>query len=210
MTYELPPLRFGWNDLEPYFTADMLKAHVATHQGFTDAVNTILRSHPELDGQTIERVMAGIPNLPEPLRTQVRAVAGGHGNHQFLWKIIGPPSAKTTPSGALAATIEETFGSFAGFVALFRDKALAFGGQGWAFLVLEAWDGEKLEVLTLPENDSVLPLRKPGVLICDLWDHARAPKYPDRASYLDAFFKVVDWSVCEARYQGFRDGSMRI
>jgi superoxide dismutase len=47
-------------------------------------------------------------------------------------------------------------------------------------------------------------------MVCDLWEHAREPNYADRASYLDAFFNVIDWSVCEARFKGFRDGSMKI
>lgn len=210
MTYELPPLRFGWHALEPYFSAEMLQRHVEIHRRYTDEINAILRQHPELDGQTIERVMLAVPQLPEPLREQVRLAAGGHGDHQFFWKIIGPPTAKTAPAGALAEAIERSFGSFAGFRDEFYRRALALDGQGWAFLVASAWGSDSVEIVTLPNNDSVLPLKKPGVMICDLWDHAREPKYASRAAYLDAFFKVIDWPVCAARFQGFVDGSMRV
>ncbi|HEY4983116.1 MAG TPA: Fe-Mn family superoxide dismutase [Pseudolabrys sp.] len=69
--------------------------------------------------------------------------------------------------------------------------------------------GHRHDLQTLAFNDSVLPLGKPGVLICDLWDHALEPKYgPNRQDYLDAFFNVIDWALCETRYVGFRDGTM--
>ena len=210
MTFELPPLRFGFHDLEPYFSADMLRRHVEIHQGYADGINRIVRENPELDGQTIERLMLTVPSLPEPLRERVRLQAGGHGNHQFLWKIIGPPNEKRAPVGDLAAAIERSFGSFAAFSDQFRSQAVAMPGQGWAFLVTAGWGSDQLEILILPNNDSVLPLKKPGVMVCDLWDHAREPTYADRAQYLDAFFNVIDWSVCEARFKGFRDGSMKI
>jgi Fe-Mn family superoxide dismutase len=211
MTYELPPLRFGFHELEPYFSAEMVRHHVEIHRGYTDGINSLLRENPALDGQIIERVMLGVPALPEPLRERVRLQAGGHGNHQFLWKIVGPPSTKKAPGGALAEHIERSFGSFDGFASRFRAQAMALSGQGWAFLVLDRWGSDQLEILTLQNNDSVLPLKKPGVMTCDLWDHAREPKYAgDREAYLDAFFNVIDWSVCEARFKGFRDGSMKI
>jgi Fe-Mn family superoxide dismutase len=210
MTYELPPLRFGFHALEPYFPETMVRRHFEIHQAYTDAINAILRENPALDGQTIERVMLAVPNLAEPLRERVRLQAGGHGNHQFLWKITGPPSGKRAPAGALAEAIERAFGSFAAFGDRFRRLALALPGQGWAFLVTAGWGSDSVEILTLPNNDSVLPLKKPGVMICDLWDHAREPKYAEREAYLDAFFNVIDWSVCEARFEGFRDGTMRI
>lgn len=208
--YELPPLRFGFNDLAPYFTEDMVRRHLDIHRGYVDGINRLLRELPALDGQTIERLMAGVPSMPEPLRARVQLQAGGHGNHQFLWKIIGPPAGPAAPAGPLAEQIERTFGSFAGFADRFRAQALAHDGPGWAFLVVDGWGSDRLEILTLPNNDSVLALKKPGVLICDLWDHAREPDYADREAYLDAFFQVIDWPVCQTRYLGFRDGSMKI
>ena len=210
MTYELPPLRFGFHELEPFFSEAMLRHHVEIHRGYTEGINALLRENPELDGQSIERVMLAVPGLPEPLRERVRLQSGGHGNHQFMWKIIGPPNAKRAPGGALAESIERTFGSFAGFAEDFRAKALALPGQGWAFLVTDGWGSDKVEILTLPNNDRVLPLKKPGVVVCDLWDHAREPKYAERGLYLDAYFNVIDWAVCEARFDGFVSGSMKI
>jgi Fe-Mn family superoxide dismutase len=210
MSYELPSLRFGYQELEPYFSEAMLRHHhLDIQRAYTDKINRILRVHPALDGQTIERLMRSLPSLPDDVREQVRLQGGGHANHQFLWKIIGPPG-KTAPSGPLAQDIERTFGSFARFKDRFIAAATALPGNGWAFLAVDRWGPGQLEILTLPGNDSVLPLGKPGVLICDLWDHAREPIYASRPDYLDAFFKVIDWTACETRFIGFRDGSMKI
>lgn len=210
MSYELPALRFGYGDLEPFFTEEMLRRHhLECNRSYTDAINRILHEHPTLDGQTIERLLRGLVDLPDAVRDDVCFQGGGHANHQFMWKVIGPPTHPAA-TGALALEIELTFGSFAAFKEKFIAAAMGHIGNGWAFLALDKWGPGALEILTLPDNDSVLPIGKPGILICDLWDHAREPKYIGRRDYLEAYFHVVDWSVCDMRYRGFRDGSMQI
>jgi Fe-Mn family superoxide dismutase len=208
MTYQLPPLRFAYHDLEPHFPAELIRRHVEIHhQGYTDGINAILRAHPELDGNSIEDLMRVVlPGLPEPLRAQVAHIGGGHADHQFFWKIIGP-SGNGAPKGDLAVALEQTFGSFQKFRDRFIEAALAHQGAGWAFLSMDRIGDGHLEILTLPNNGSVLPIGKPGIVICDLWEHAYESRYGDsRADYLEAFFRVIDWDVCGARIVGIREG----
>jgi len=88
---------------------------------------------------------------------------------------------------------------------------MAHLGSGWAFLAVSGLRTTELEILVLPGNDSVLPLHKPGVLICDLWEHAYDAAYPaDRAAYLDAIFHLIDWPVCADRFASFSAGVMTI
>jgi len=116
--------------------------------------------------------------------------------------VIGPPG--TRPAGALLAAIENQFGGFEAFRQQFTASALGLAASGWTFLVLDPRT-QGLQVLSLPDNGSVLPIGKAGLLICDLWEHAYYLKYKaDTAAYLEAFWSLVDWNVVGERYLAFR------
>lgn len=209
--YELPPLRFAADALAPHIDADMLRRHHDIHhRAYLERLNAALAPYPELQGRTIEELLRMMPGLPVETRAALEDVAGGYANHQFQWKVIGPQGGGQ-PDGALAEAIARSFGSFAAFRARFITAALAHVGSGWAFLAVPRLGTDALEILTLPNNASVLPIGKPGVLICDLWEHAYDAQYPAaRAAYLDAFFRVVDWPVCGERFDSFASGKMHI
>jgi Fe-Mn family superoxide dismutase len=206
MTYALPPLRFAYHDLEPHLSAaTVARHHDGIHRGYVEAINALLAERPECGRGVIEDVMRALADMPADLRERVRFEGGGHADHQFLWKILGP-TGNDGPRGALAAEIERHFGSFAAFRDRFTAAALALPTPGWAFLALDRPVSGGLAIVTLPWNDSVLPIAKPGVLICDLWDHAWEGDLPDRAAWLETFWKIVDWRVCEYRLDGLRKG----
>ena len=134
------------------------------------ALNSAIAPYPEYADTTIEQLLQKLDQVPENIRTRARNHGGGHANHQFFWKVIGLPKGGK-PRGALSAAIAESFGSFEVFQERFTDAATKHFGAGWAFLATDA-EKKKLEILTLPNQDSVLPLRKPGLLACDVWEHA--------------------------------------
>ena len=104
--YTLPPLRFGYDALEPAIDAETMRLHHDKHhRGYVDAVNTALAKHPEWLGKTIEDVLRHLPELPDDIREVVRNQGGGHANHQFFWKIL-TPDGPGKPSGDLAAAID--------------------------------------------------------------------------------------------------------
>ena len=205
--YDLPPLRFAYGDLAPVIDeAALRRHHLVLHKGYVDAVNAVLARRPEFLGKTIETLLRGLNDLPEDIRDDVREQGGGHADHQFFWKILSPP-AERRPAGPLAAAIDATYGSFEGFKARFEAAALAHEGQGWAFLSLLPKSGFALKILTLPDNGSVLsqPEPSPGLIICDLWDHASAP-FGDRAAWLRAYWSLVDWAYVGERFTGIHEG----
>lgn len=207
MGYDFIPLRFAYHDLEPYLKEDLLRRHHQIHhRTYTEAINRVLAFHPDLAALPIEDVLRSLPRQSEPLQQQIRTFGGGHANHQFQWKVIGPGGGKP-PVGALAALIERDFGSFDGFRQRFVEACLTQVGSGWGYLCLNRPNGDALEILTLPNNDSILPRAKPGILVCDLWEHAYCGQYDDRrADYLEAYFHVIDWQVCSQRLAGMRAG----
>lgn len=215
MAYDIPPLRFPMHALEPHVTQAALKHHhEVIHRGYLDALNALIAAHPEIDRETVEDLLRGIDEVPTALRQQAAHLAGGHANHQFLWKILGPQTCSSpdapvpmgspaSPVGGLATAIDAAYGSFDGFRSAFTEAALSLPTEGWAFLSLSEPRTGDLEIVVLPGNGSVLPIAKPGILICDLWDNMG---HPTRADWLDAFWHIVDWEVGEYRYQGLRDG----
>jgi Fe-Mn family superoxide dismutase len=207
--YSLNPLPYESADLVPAVPADWLQRHRDIHHGsYIRRVNTILQSYPQLQGRTVEELLRKIPEIPEQIRDELVFEAGGHADHQFLWKILGPAKQNNRAIGNLAAALTAHFGSFEDFCAQFERCALGLRGHGWAFLSRTAPQGkEMLEILALPGNGSVLPLGKPGILICDMWEHAYEREHgDDRAAWLKSFWQMVNWDECERRLEGLRQG----
>lgn len=147
--------------------------------------------------------------MPEAIRTAVQNNGGGHANHQFFWKILGP-NAGGWPKGVIADAIKKDFGSFERFQSLFTDAAAKHFGSGWAFLVVNP-STERLEIMSLPNQDSVLLHGKPGLLCCDVWEHAYYLKYRNRRpDYLHAWWNVVAWDIVDQRLEDIRAGKSQL
>ncbi len=206
MAYKLPPLRFAYDALEPYIDAETMELHHDKHhQTYVDSLNKVIEPYPQLADLAIDDLLRRLDQLPEAIRTDVRNHGGGHANHQFFWKILGP-NAGGSPKGAIGEALAKDFGSFARFQALFADAATKHFGSGWAFLVLDPSTG-RLEIMSLPNQDSVLLHGKFGLLCCDVWEHAYYLKYRNRRpDYLAAWWNVVAWDVVDQELHDFRAG----
>lgn len=209
--YSLPPLKFGYADLEPVIDeATMRLHHDKHHQAYVDGVNAALAKHPEWLGQTIEAVLGRLAEVPEDIRDAVRNQGGGHANHQFFWKIL-TPNAPAGPSGELATAIDRDFGSLTNFKTQFQEAGAKHFGSGWAFLVVDPKHDFKLKIVTLPNQDSVIGLGLPGLLACDLWEHAYYLKYNNRrADWLASWWGIVNWDYVGERLQGVREGRKQL
>ena len=207
--YTVPTLIFDAAALTPVIDAETMRLHHDVHhQAYVDGVNAALARHPALLGLTIEQVLRRLPDVPEDIRATVRNQGGGHANHQFFWKIL-TPHGRGRPTGDLLAAIERDFGSYEEFKAEVAAAGLRQFGSGWAFLVVRPKQDFRLEILTLPNQDSVLCQSEPapGLLACDLWEHAYYLTYRNRrADWLAAWWDVVNWEYIAERLQGVREG----
>jgi Fe-Mn family superoxide dismutase len=199
MTHKLPPLRFPYDALEPSIDAETMELHHDKHhQAYVDNLNKAIAPYPQLAELTTEDLLRRLEQVPDEIRAAVRNHGGGHVNHALFWDILGPKAGKA-PKGAIADAITKHFGSFARFQSLFTDAATTHFGSGWAFLVVNPGT-QALEILSLPNQDSVLLHGKPALLCCDVWEHAYYLKYRNRrADYLNAWWKVVAWDVVDER-----------
>ncbi len=208
--YVLPPLPYGYGALEPYIDEATLRLHHDKHhRAYVDKLNTAIAPYRRLHGLIIEDLLRRLDEVPDEIRQAVRDQGGGHAKHQFFWKVIGAPRG-SQPQGALAEALQRDFGGLEAFKEKFSAAAATVFGSGWAFLVINPAT-TKLEILTLPNQDSVLEHGRLGLLCCDVWEHAYYLRYQNRrADYLDAWWNVVAWDVVTRRLDNFYAGKQQL
>ena len=204
MAYELAPLPYAKDALEPHIDAQTMEIHHGKHHNaYVTNLNKAIAGNAALEAKSIDDLIRDLASVPDAIRGPVRNNGGGHWNHTFFWKLMGP-NAGGAPTGALAADITATFGGFDAFKEKFEAAGLGRFGSGWAWLVV---NGGKLEIVSTANQDnpimgkSIAGAEGAPVLGCDVWEHAYYLKYQNlRASYLKAFWNVVNWSVVSTAY----------
>jgi superoxide dismutase, Fe-Mn family len=204
MAYELPPLPYPKNALEPHIDAQTMEIHHDKHHGaYVTNVNKAIAGKAGLEGKSVEDLVRNLDALPADIRGAVRNNGGGHLNHSMFWNLLSP-KAGGAPSGKLGADIASTFGSFEAFKEKFEAAGLGRFGSGWAWLVVNQG---KLEIVSTANQDN--PIMGKGVsgaegtpvLGCDVWEHAYYLKYQNRrGDYLKAFWNVVNWAEVAKHY----------
>ena len=134
MAYELPKLPYAYDALEPHIDARTMEIHYTKHhQAYIDNLNKAIKG-TDLEKKTVEDLISDLNAVPENIRTVVRNNGGGHANHSFFWKIMGP-KAGGEPKGKLADDIKSAFGSFDQFKEKLSAAAVGRFGSGWAWLI---------------------------------------------------------------------------
>jgi Fe-Mn family superoxide dismutase len=201
MPYELPPLPYDYNALEPTIDEQTMRIHHDKHhQAYVDNVNKALEG-TEFADKPIEQILGTLDLIPEDKRTAVRNNGGGHANHTLFWSIMQPDGGGD-PSGALATAIADVFGDVEKLKEQINDSGVKRFGSGWTWLV---WDGTGLAVVSTPNQDSPLMNDDVPLLGIDVWEHAYYLKYQNRRpDYLGAWWNVVSWDEVGRRYDEAR------
>lgn len=191
MAFELAPLPYPTNALEPHIDARTMEIHHGKHhQAYVTNLNNAIKDTP-LASASIEDLVKNAGKHPVAVRNN----GGGHWNHTFFWNIM-KKNENGKPSGALAQDIDATFGSFDKFKEEFTKAGTGRFGSGWAWLIVN--DAGKLEVTSTPNQDNPLMdvAEKKGtpILGLDVWEHAYYLNYQNRRpDYIAAFWNVIDW-----------------
>lgn len=196
---ELPPLPYEKNALEPHISAETLSFHYGKHhKGYVDKANSMIEGTD----------LAGLELVP-----LIRKVAGDDGkkslfnnaaqvwNHDFYWRSMAPKGGGK-PSGALADSIAQDFGSFDKFKKAFKEAATGQFGSGYCWLVIGE-DG-KLKVYGTPNAETPIAQGKDvPLLTTDVWEHTYYLDYQNRRpDYVDAFLEnLVNWEFAEANFE---------
>jgi Fe-Mn family superoxide dismutase len=200
MAFEVPPLPYDYNALEPYIdTQTMQLHHDKHHAAYVNNLNAALQNAPQFAALPIEQLIQRLNEVPDTIRTAVRNNGGGHLNHSMFWQIM-TPNGGGQPSGELGNAINSTFGSFDQFKAAFNDAGVKRFGSGWAWLILDK--NGNLQITSTANQDSPLTDGNYPIMGNDVWEHAYYLKYQNRRpDYLNAWWNVANWNEIEKRYQ---------
>ena len=196
--FKLPELPYAHDALAPHIDARTMEIHhTKHHQAYINAANKALEARPDLRELSGEQLLARLSAFDEPLRTTLRNQVGGHLNHSFFWPLLAAPT--DYKSGRLHEALGKRFGSVDAFKEQFAQAAAKRFGSGWAWLVLQ---GDKLEVISTPNQDSPLMTGAQPIIGLDVWEHAYYLEYQNRrADYVKAFWAVLNWDQAEDNYR---------
>ncbi|MCC6799458.1 MAG: superoxide dismutase [Anaerolineae bacterium] len=197
--YELPPLPYAYDALEPHIDEQTMRLHHDKHHlSYVNGLNAAL------DKLAAARE-AGDFALVKHWSREAAFHGSGHFLHSIFWPNMAPAgSGPGEPSGDLAAQIAKDFGSFNAFKAQFGAAAGAVEGSGWALLVWEPNAGQ-LEVLTAEKHQNLTQWGVVPLLVLDVWEHAYYLKYQNnRGAYVTAWWNVVNWADVAERFAAAR------
>jgi len=199
MSHALPPLPYAYNALEPHIDEQTMRIHHDKHHAaYVNNLNAALEGLDALGGLAVEALIADLTQVPDAKRTAVRNNGGGHANHTLFWDVMAPGGA-SAPDGALAAAIDEAFGSFDSFKEQFAKACATRFGSGWGWLSVGA-NGTLLVESTANQDSPLMEGRTP-ILGCDVWEHAYYLHYQNRRpDYVSAWWNVVNWTEVARRF----------
>jgi len=206
MAYELPPLPYAYDALEPHFDARTMEIHhTKHHQTYVTNLNNALQEAGVDDSAPVEELITRIDTLPQQIQTAVRNNGGGHANHSLFWTVL-KAGGGGQPSGAVADAIERDLGGYDKFKEAFTKAAQTRFGSGWAWLTVGS-DG-KLLVESSANQDHPQMGGFAGlsggtpILGLDVWEHAYYLNYQNRRpDYIAAFFNIINWDEVNRRYE---------
>jgi len=206
MAYELPPLPYAYDALEPHFDARTMEIHhTKHHQTYVTNLNNALKEAGVDDSAPVEELITRIDTLPQQIQTAVRNNGGGHANHSLFWTVL-KAGGGGQPSGRVAEAIERDLGGYDKFKEAFTKAAQTRFGSGWAWLTVGS-DG-KLLVESSANQDHPQMGGFAGlsggtpILGLDVWEHAYYLNYQNRRpDYIAAFFNIINWDEVNRRYE---------
>jgi Fe-Mn family superoxide dismutase len=194
------PLPYQYNSLEPIIDAMTMEIHYSKHAAAYAKNLAEACAAEKVDTNTakLEDVLRNISKYSPKMRNN----GGGHYNHELFWQCMKPGMA-SKPSGQLATSIDQSFGSFDAFKIQFTDAGKNRFGSGWAWLVLNG--DKKLVVTSTPNQDNPLmditDIKGTPLLGLDVWEHAYYLKYQNkRPDYIANWWNVVNWEFVQKRF----------
>ena len=193
MSFELPELGYGYDELEPHLDALTMEIHHSKHHaGYTANLNAAIEGTDMADLSIEELVTEHFDNAA------VRNNGGGFWNHSLFWKIMSP-NGGGSPQGDIARAIDESFGSFESMKEEFSKAAMTRFGSGWAWLC--STNGDLCICSTANQDNPLMTGEGIPILGIDVWEHAYYKKFgPARADYVNSWWNVVDWDEVNANF----------
>jgi Fe-Mn family superoxide dismutase len=209
MAFELPPLPYAYNALEPWIDEETMHLHHDKHHAaYVNNLNAAVAG-TEFENMPLDQLVRNLDRVPQEKRTAVRNNGGGDLNHTMFWEIM-KPNGGGAPSGELANAINQAFGSFDAMKDAVNKAGAGRFGSGWAWVIVGK-DGN-LAVTSTPNQDNpimvgVAEVNGEPILGVDVWEHAYYLKYQNRRpDYLNAWWNTLNWDNIAQRYAKAKGG----
>ena len=199
MAFQLQPLPYAFNALEPHIDARTMEIHHDKHHAaYTTNLNNAIAG-TEWESKTIEEILANISKITPAVRNN----GGGFYNHNLFWEVMAPNAGGSPKNTEFLSAIDASFGTMESFIARFEETAAKRFGSGWAWLIKTP--DNKLVISSTPNQDNPLMdiAECPGtpVLGIDVWEHAYYLHYQNRRpDYVTAFYNLINWEEVNKRY----------
>lgn len=203
--YELPPVPYSYDALEPHIDARTMEIHhTKHHQTYTNNLNAAIEKCPqEIQDKDITEILAHLDQIPNDLKGAINFNGGGFDNHRIFWNNLSP-NGGGEPSGSIANSINESFGNFTSFKEKFSSTTIAIQGSGWGWLVYNPTN-KKVEYIAMPNQTSPRTEGLIPLLGCDVWEHAYYLKYQNkRPDYVSAWWNIINWDDVSKRLEEAR------
>ncbi len=196
--YELPPLPYTYDALEPVISKLTLEFHHDKHfLAYINNLNDAISKDERLQDKTLVEILTNLKDINSPVATAVRNNGGGVFNHDFYFNALTAPNSSKM-SDKFSALTQKNFGSVENFISEMSAAAVSQFGSGWAWLV-EDKDG-KLCIVKTANQDTPLENGYNPLLNLDVWEHAYYLDYQNRRpDYVKKYFDIVNWQVVEDR-----------
>ncbi len=189
MAFELPPLPYPADALEPHMSAQTFSFHHGKHhKAYVDNLNKLIAG-TDLENKPLEEIIRRTAN--DPAKVGVFNNGAQVWNHTFYWQCM-KPGGGGQPTGELSGLIDQAFGGYQGFVEQFKGTSVGRFGSGWGWLVLE---NGGLKVVSTQNADNPLTRNQVPLLTVDVWEHAYYLDYQNRRpDFVQAFLDhMVNW-----------------
>ncbi len=195
--YSLPKLPYGYADLAPVMSEELLTIHHAKHHAaYVAGANAIL--------EKMDKAHDGGAEL-DP-KAELKALSfniGGHVLHSLFWENLAPAGkgGGGEPDGELGERIKESFGSFERLKAGFTKIAMTVEGSGWAALTYCMKTGRLIPMQIEKHNTNLYPNFK-IIMVIDAFEHAYYLDYKnEKAKFFEAIWNIINWKKVDERYR---------
>ena len=195
MGYELPPLPYAYDALEPHISAKTFEFHHDKHHATYVTNYNKMVEEAGMGNHSIEEVIKATYN--DSSKSGLFNNAAQAWNHTFFWNGM-KAGGGGAPTGAIADKIDSDLGGYDKFKEEFKKAATTQFGSGWAWLVL---DNGTLKIVNSPNAVNPLALGQTPLLTLDVWEHAYYLDYQNkRPDFIDAFISnLINWDFVNAQ-----------
>jgi Fe-Mn family superoxide dismutase len=201
MAFQLKPLPYAEDALEPHMSAKTLQFHHGKHhKTYVDKLNELVANTP-LEKKTLHDLVRDLNGQRGARPKKIFNNAGQVWNHDFFWESMTPNGGGGQPNGDLAHLIETSFGGYDAFKDLFKKTAMEQFGSGWVWVTAE---GDRLQIVSTANAQSPLAEGTVTLTCCDVWEHAYYLDFQNRRdSFVDTFLThLINWDVAMTRLKG--------